>query len=72
MIGIYKITSPSGRIYAGQSSNIEKRWQTYNQLKCKAQINLYRSFLKYGINSHLFEVIEECALSDLNEKERAW
>jgi predicted GIY-YIG superfamily endonuclease len=25
--GIYKITSPSGKIYIGQSIDIEKRWE---------------------------------------------
>lgn len=29
MIGIYKITSPSNRIYIGQSIDIEARWKSY-------------------------------------------
>lgn len=29
MIGIYKITSPSGKIYIGQSGNLEKRLKDY-------------------------------------------
>jgi len=29
-IGIYKITSPTGKIYVGQSCNIERRFNTYN------------------------------------------
>ena len=29
MIGIYKITSPSGKVYIGQSIDIERRWKKY-------------------------------------------
>lgn len=72
MIGIYKITSPSGRIYIGQSNNIEKRWYKYKNLKCQSQPAIYRSLLKYGPLSHLYEIVEICNLNDLNNKERYW
>ena len=72
MIGIYKITSPSGRIYVGQSRNIKYRFLDYKKLKCKRQVKLYRSFLKYGVDSHTFEVIEECIFEELNNRERYW
>jgi predicted GIY-YIG superfamily endonuclease len=32
-IGIYKITSPSNKIYIGQSINIERRIKQYKLLK---------------------------------------
>ena len=70
MIGIYKITSPSGRIYIGQSVNINKRFIAYKNLKCKSQRKLYNSFKKYGYENHVFEIIEECEKSELNIKER--
>mgnify|MGYP001198546462 CR=1 FL=1 len=71
MIGIYKITNPKGKIYIGQSINIEKRWLNYKCLyNVKSQIRLYRSFQKYGVNTHIFEIIEECSENDLNNKER--
>lgn len=57
MIGIYKITSPSGRIYIGQSWNIEKRFKSY-KYKNK-QSFLMRSFDKYGLENHNFEILEE-------------
>ena len=48
-IGIYKIVSPSEKIYIGQSINIEKRWEkNYKTLKCKTQTKLYNSLKKYG------------------------
>jgi group I intron endonuclease len=72
MIGIYKITSPSGRIYIGQSIDIEKRWAEYLRKDCKTQIKLSRSFKKYGVKGHIFEIIEECEIGQLNIRERYW
>lgn len=73
MIGIYKITSPNNRIYIGQSVNIERRFNEYKKMyKSNIQIKLYRSFFKYGVDNHLFEIIEECNIENLNEKERYW
>jgi group I intron endonuclease len=72
MIGIYKITSPTNKIYIGQSINIEKRFLDYKKLRCKSQIALYNSFVKHGIETHLFEIIEDCEIELLNERERYW
>jgi len=73
MTGIYKITSPSGRIYIGQSVDIENRWKYYkhiNSIKC--QLKLYNSLKKYGYENHKFEVLEECSKEQLNEREIYW
>lgn len=70
MIGIYKITSPSNKIYIGQSVDIEKRWKRYSILDCKEQHRLYRSLKKYGAEKHKFEVICQCKIDELNEMER--
>lgn len=72
--GIYKITSPSGRVYIGQAKNIKARWRDYYGLYSlvKGQTKLYRSFKKYGVMEHTFEVIENCIEQDLNRKERYW
>lgn len=70
MIGIYKITSPSGKIYIGQSVNIEKRTSRYKFADCKNQVKLYHSLIKYGFKNHQFEVLCECKESELNDKER--
>ena len=70
MIGIYKITSPTKKVYIGQSTNIEKRFNAYKNLNCKTQTILYNSFLKYGIDKHKFEILCECEISELNDKER--
>lgn len=65
-IGIYKITSPSGRVYIGQSVNIENRLSSYRHLKCLTQTRLLRSLKKYGFENHSFEIIMECEQKDLN------
>lgn len=70
MIGIYKITSPAGRIYIGQSIDIEKRFISYKRSECSKQPRLRRSFIKHGVESHVFEVICECLVYELNDKER--
>lgn len=57
MVGIYKIESPSGRVYIGQSWNIEQRIKQYKQLKCKRQTAVYNSFVKYGVCNHNIEVV---------------
>ena len=75
MIGIYKITSPSGKIYVGQSRDIKERWKTHKWKAGREQSGrypLYWSMQKYGIDNHKFEVIEECKFEDLNVKERYW
>ena len=72
MIGIYKITSPSGRVYIGQSTNIDYRFSSYKRLKCKPQLRIYNSFMKHGVDNHVFEVVEECSSESLNERERYW
>lgn len=72
MTGIYKITSPSGKVYIGQSKNILIRFNSYKKKDCKRQKFLYRSFVKYGVSNHTFEVIEECSIDLLNELERYW
>lgn len=72
MIGIYKITSPTNKIYIGQSINIEKRRDMYINNNCKNQRKLHASLVKYGFNNHVFEIIEECEEHLLNEREEYW
>ena len=73
-IGIYKITSPSGKIYVGQTINIEKRWSEYklSYSNLYKQPKIFRSFEKYGVEAHQFEIIEECEREQLNEREIYW
>jgi group I intron endonuclease len=72
MVGIYKITSPSGRVYIGQSVNIENRFSHYKRLDCKGQVKLFKSLKKHGCEAHIFEVIEECSVDNLSNREGFW
>lgn len=75
MIGIYKITSPTGRVYIGQSTDINRRWSQYKHEYKNLDSNtskLFNSFKKYGFKTHKFEVKEKCSINELNNKERYW
>lgn len=60
--GIYKITSPSGKIYVGQTWRMGRRRTAYKMLSCKPQKILYNSLVKFGFDNHKFEIV--CILPD--------
>lgn len=71
--GVYLIKSPSNRYYVGQSKDIKRRFLEYKNLKnIGAQPKLHRSFLKYGVDVHIFYLLEICEESFLNCSERYW
>lgn len=67
--GIYKITSPSGGIYIGQSVDINKRKSRYKNCKCNKQNRIFRSLIKYGYENHTFEIIHVLDITSLSKKE---
>lgn len=67
---VYKITSPTGRIYIGSTIVLDKRLKNYKNHNCKDQPKLYASFIKYGFTNHSFEIIEECDNDILRSRER--
>jgi group I intron endonuclease len=71
--GIYKIINPNGKVYIGQSIHLHKRKEDYYKYnKLGFQIKLRNSVEKYGWDSHIFEIVEECCATTLNERERFW
>jgi len=56
--GIYKITSPSGKVYIGQSRNILIRWRDHKRDK-SAKSRVFYSLRKYGAEAHIFDIIHE-------------
>ena len=76
MIGIYKIENKvNGKVYVGQSVNIETRWKNHRcELNRGTHYNDYlqRSWNKYGADNFDFSVIEECEQCELNDKEIYW
>lgn len=78
MTGIYKITNIlNENSYIGLSTNIEKRWLRHksnyiNPDNKEYEKTLYRAFRKYGIENFTFEVIEECPVEELANREIYW
>lgn len=68
--GIYLITSPSGRLYIGQSTDIYKRWNSYKNYNIKGQHKILNSLKKYTFENHYFEILIECNSEYLNKLER--
>ena len=70
MIGIYKITNTiNGKVYIGQAQDIEKRWKDHIKDSEKGNQVIYRAMRKYGVENFSFEVVEECSIEELDEKE---
>ena len=76
MIGIYKITTTNNnKIYIGQSTNVEKRWKYHLKKFSENKHNnpyMQNVFNKYGEKVFKFEIIEECKLEELNDREQYW
>ena len=73
MIGIYKITNKiNGKSYIGQSIDIERRWREHKKNIGSSKNPLYLDFKKYGLENFSFEILEECKVKDLDEKEIYW
>ena len=71
---IYKITSPSNRIYIGQTINsVEKRWTEHIEDAHRSYKNhckvLNKAIRKYGHKNFIIEIVEECRDEDLDIKE---
>ncbi|MBP7006939.1 MAG: GIY-YIG nuclease family protein [Candidatus Pacebacteria bacterium] len=72
---IYKISSPTNKIYIGKTISLQKRINQYNctfntkQGKRNTQPLLFNSFRKYGIVNHTIEVVEICIKELLKDRE---
>ena len=75
-IGIYKYQNKiNGHIYIGQSTNIERRCQQHiydaNNPERRGT-GLEIAIRKYGIENFTFEIVEQCGIEQLDERERYW
>lgn len=74
MVGIYKITNRiNGKVYIGKSVHIKRRWAEHKSrstISKNKSYPLYLAFIKYGINNFVFEIVEECEASMLDELEK--
>jgi group I intron endonuclease len=70
---IYKITSPTSKIYVGKTYDLRKRINCHKCCVRKgSNIILHNSIRKYGWDAHVLEIIEEVDDSLLNEREMFW
>ncbi len=68
--GVYAITNNiNGKIYAGQSVNIYKRWEYYKNKNNKDTTPIISAIRKYGVENFTFEVVELCTREELNALE---
>jgi group I intron endonuclease len=63
--GIYKIVSPTKKIYIGRTKNLKHRFLKYSRLLCEKQPKLYSSLKKYGFDHHTMEIL---SLTDDNNE----
>jgi len=70
---IYKLTSPSGKIYVGKTYNLRKRVNSHKaSIKKDKNYVLINSIRKHGWDNHFLEVIEEVEDDLLNDREIYW
>lgn len=73
MIGIYSIQNLiNNRIYIGQSNNIERRIKEHFYSSRLKDIPLDKAIIKYGKDKFIWNIIEECQIEELDEKEQYW
>lgn len=72
MIGIYKYTNKdNGKIYIGRSVNISARkWQHLHDPSPYSYFD--QTLVKLGEDKFDFEIIEECSIEQLQDKEKYW
>lgn len=77
-VGIYKYTNKiNGKVYIGQSKVLEKRQNKHLSSAFNPNSNeynslLHRGFRKYGYENFDYEILENCLVSELDEKEIYW
>lgn len=72
MVGIFKITNKvNGKVYVGKSEDITKTFETCKNVDdyVPNRLPIFNEISTYGVDKFEFNVLEECPLSQLAEKE---
>lgn len=73
MIGIYLIQNLSNnRVYIGQSNNVQRRIKEHFCQSRLKDIPLDKAILKYGKDNFSWNLLEECSIEKLDEREQYW
>lgn len=68
--GIYRITNKTnGKFYIGQTRDFERRMKDYQYRVNAPNSNMEKIIAKYGKDNFEYELIEECAINKLDERE---
>ncbi|MGN1050579.1 MAG: GIY-YIG nuclease family protein [Selenomonadaceae bacterium] len=71
MIGIYRLTcDQTGKSYIGQSKDIRRRMWEHKRPNSMKNSELKKDILRYGFDSFKQEVLEECPIDRLDEREK--
>ena len=66
---IYKLTSPSGKIYIGQTQCLYLRFRSYRKMYTNEYLK--KALLKYGLENIIVEILEkDIPLENLDEREQ--
>ena len=78
-VGIYCFTNNiNNKKYVGQSKQLERRYYLHlrdSLSKTKSENDtslLHAAIRKYGIENFTYEILEECEINELNDKEKYW
>jgi group I intron endonuclease len=69
---VYKIVSPSGKVYVGSSKDIKRRLYQYSIYNCGNQTKLFSSLTKYGYEAHKVSFLWHGKLSEMYKMEREY
>lgn len=72
MVGIYAIKNKiNDKVYIGRSTDIRRRWVTHlNDARKGETSKIHIAMRELGIENFYLEVLEECSLQELNDKEQ--
>lgn len=78
--GIYMYQNViNGQCYIGQAIDLERRkkdhkTRAFNEFQSNNEYNsaIHQAFRKYGYDNFQYSVLEECEISQLNEREQYW
>lgn len=59
MICIYRLISPTNKVYIGQTFNFRRRIRRYEVLDCRSQKKLHNSLIKHGFENHEVSILYE-------------
>lgn len=69
IVGIYRVTNEiNGKVFIGHSTDITRRFREYKYRK-NPRNSIEEAITKYGLENFKFELIEECSIDNLNNRE---